>query len=136
MSFAGTTFCALAITWARIGLPPTSCKTLGCFDLSRVPFPAAMIAMAIRRGCAFDGEDADLVFAALAMLSNISRMRSADESRVASQSTTNGLPVRRLRHERHQVMCYPVRSVSRHFAFVQIIAEQRADVESLDRLQI
>src|ERR1700675_2310273 len=54
MFFAGTTFCALAMTCARIGLPPTSCRTLGCFDLSRVPLPAAMTAMAIRGGCGFD----------------------------------------------------------------------------------
>src|SRR5882672_7059777 len=54
MSCAGTTFCAVAITCARIGLPPISCRTLGCFDLSRVPLPAAIIAIAILGGCGFD----------------------------------------------------------------------------------
>src|ERR1700676_3749123 len=36
------------MTWANNGLPPTSCRTLGCFDLRRVPLPAAMIAIATR----------------------------------------------------------------------------------------
>src|SRR5882724_8368128 len=48
MSLGGTTLAAVAITWDRIGFPPTSCKTLGCFDFSRVPLPAAMMAMATR----------------------------------------------------------------------------------------
>src|SRR5258707_1280853 len=69
MSCAGTTFCAVAITCARIGLPPISCRTLGCLDLSRVPLPAAMIAMAICGGCEFGGEDFDLVFGLFTMLS-------------------------------------------------------------------
>ena len=46
---AQATFLADAITWAKSGFPPTSCNTLGCFDLSRVPLPAAMIAMAVLR---------------------------------------------------------------------------------------
>src|SRR5713101_5438163 len=48
MSAAVTTSFAAAITCASRGFPPTSCKTLGCFDLSRVPLPAAMMAMAVR----------------------------------------------------------------------------------------
>lgn len=36
------------MTWANWGLPPTSCRTLGSFDLRRVPLPAAMMAMAVR----------------------------------------------------------------------------------------
>src|SRR5437868_929661 len=38
------------ITCATRGLPPTSCNTLGRFDFSLVPFPAAMMAMA--KSCA------------------------------------------------------------------------------------
>src|SRR5207245_2389099 len=41
---------AAAITCASSGLPPTSCNTFGCFDFSRVPLPAAMIAIASRCG--------------------------------------------------------------------------------------
>src|SRR5215813_6810063 len=48
--FSGeTTSAAARITCATSGLPPTSCKTLGRFDFSRVPFPAAM--MAIAKSC-------------------------------------------------------------------------------------
>jgi hypothetical protein len=47
-TYAGTTLVAAAITCASKGLPPTSCSTLGYFDLSRVPLPAAMIATAMR----------------------------------------------------------------------------------------
>ena len=36
---------AAAITWASSGLPPTSCSTLGCLDFSRVPLPAARMAI-------------------------------------------------------------------------------------------
>ena len=46
-SWAGTTLVAAAITWARSGLPPTSCSTLGCLDFSLVPLPAARMAMPI-----------------------------------------------------------------------------------------
>src|SRR5215472_7406016 len=46
MSSGETTWSAAAITCASNGLPPTSCSTLGCFDFSRVPLPAAMIAIA------------------------------------------------------------------------------------------
>ena len=46
----GTTWVAAAITWARSGLPPTSCRTLGCFDFRRVPLPAARMAIAVRGG--------------------------------------------------------------------------------------
>src|SRR6185369_13028715 len=46
MFSAGTTFAAASITWRRSALPPTSCRTLGYFDFSRVPFPAAMMAIA------------------------------------------------------------------------------------------
>src|SRR6185312_4782821 len=49
MFCAGTTSAADRITCAKRGLPPTSCRTLGRFDLSRVPFPAAM--MAIAKSC-------------------------------------------------------------------------------------
>src|SRR5882672_8989791 len=48
-SRGGTTLVAAAITWARSGLPPTSCSTLGCLDFSLVPLPAASMAMAIFR---------------------------------------------------------------------------------------
>src|ERR1700687_2731814 len=48
MSAAGITCFAAAITCASRGLPPTWCSTLGSFDLSRVPLPAAMIATAVR----------------------------------------------------------------------------------------
>src|SRR5216684_8644130 len=47
-SLGGTTLVAAAITWASKGLPPTSCSTLGCLDFSRVPLPAAMMAIAMR----------------------------------------------------------------------------------------
>src|SRR5713226_450025 len=50
-SFAGTTLAAAAITCASSGLPPTSCSTLGCLDFSRVPLPAAMMAMAMHGLC-------------------------------------------------------------------------------------
>jgi hypothetical protein len=33
-----------------------------CFDLSRVPLPADMIAMAIRGCCGLDRKDLDLIF--------------------------------------------------------------------------
>ena len=49
----GNNLVAAAITCASNGLPPTSCSTLGCLDFSRVPLPAAMIAMAMR-GAACD----------------------------------------------------------------------------------
>jgi len=39
---------AAAITCANRGFPPTSCNTFGSCDLSRVPLPAAMMAMATR----------------------------------------------------------------------------------------
>src|SRR5580700_8808340 len=102
MSFAGTTFCAVAITCARIGLPPTSCKTLGCFDLSRVPLPAAMIAIAIRGGCGFDWEAARLVFffvsGSFAMHSqytanDVANGRDARRSIVNSESSADRVPV-------------------------------------------
>src|SRR3989442_12284677 len=50
-SFAGTTLAAAAITCANSGLPPTSCSTLGCLDFSRVPLPAAMMAIAMHGLC-------------------------------------------------------------------------------------
>src|SRR5438552_1697937 len=50
ISWAETTFVAAAITCASSGLPPTSCNTFGCFDFSRVPLPAAMMAIATRCG--------------------------------------------------------------------------------------
>src|ERR1700676_2887336 len=43
-----TTFVAAAITWARSVFPPTSCRTFGCWDLRRVPLPAAIMAIATR----------------------------------------------------------------------------------------
>src|SRR5437762_1054158 len=46
-SFAGTTRVAAAITCASSGFPPTSCNTLGSCDFSRVPLPAAIMAIAI-----------------------------------------------------------------------------------------
>src|SRR5580704_16898967 len=49
-SFTGTIFPAARITCSRSGLPTTSCNTLGNCDLSLVPLPAAMIAIAIRGG--------------------------------------------------------------------------------------
>src|SRR5581483_2742250 len=48
-SFAGVTCWAAAITCDNNDLPPTWCRTLGCFDFSRVPLPAAMIAIAVRK---------------------------------------------------------------------------------------
>src|SRR5271156_6484313 len=59
------------MTCARIGLPPISCRTLGCFDLSRVPLPAAMIATATRGrgGLKKEGFDLVFVFGGFAMLS-------------------------------------------------------------------
>src|SRR2546423_15615606 len=47
-SFAGITRVAAAITCASSGFPPTSCNPLGSCDFSRVPLPAAMMAIAIR----------------------------------------------------------------------------------------
>src|SRR6266478_7537313 len=78
MSCAGTTFCAVAMTCARIGLPPTSCRTLGCFDLSRVPLPAAMIAMATRCGFCREDFDSVFVFGAFAMLSQYTANSTRD----------------------------------------------------------
>src|ERR1700678_2224007 len=48
ISTGGTMCVAEAITCASSGLPPTSCSTLGNCDFSRVPLPAAMMAMATR----------------------------------------------------------------------------------------
>src|SRR5450759_372342 len=97
MSWAGTTFCAVAMTCARIGLPPISCRTLGCFDLSRVPLPAAMIAMAIRGRCGFDREDFDLVFGVFTMLSqytaNFACQWRAGRPRPATHRWTGETPV-------------------------------------------
>src|SRR5580704_10450819 len=96
MSCAGTTFSAVAMTCARIGLPPISCRTLGCFDLSRVPFPAAMIAMAIRGACGLDGEGLDLIFGFFTMLS---QYKPTVETRLAashiSSMESRGVPARR-----------------------------------------
>src|SRR2546422_11632521 len=50
-SFAGTTLAAAAITCANRRLPPSSCSTLGCLDFSRVPLPAAMMAIAMHGLC-------------------------------------------------------------------------------------
>src|SRR6478752_10599520 len=47
-SAGGTTCVPAAITCARSGLPPTSCSTFGYLDFSRVPLPAAIIAIAKR----------------------------------------------------------------------------------------
>src|SRR5580658_10322107 len=130
ISFAGTTFCAAAITCARIGLPPTSCRTLGCFDLSRVPFPAAMIAMATRGRGGFDAEAFDLVFVAVcgafAMLSQYT----------APESTPYRLPVRSLRHQRHQVVRDAIGRVPRHLALIEIISQDRTHAEGLDCFQV
>src|SRR5258708_5488942 len=43
---AGTTVFAAAMTWRRRARPPISWRTLGRLLLSRVPLPAAMMAMA------------------------------------------------------------------------------------------
>src|SRR5271157_4864113 len=126
MSSTGTTFFAVAITWARIGLPPISCSTLGCFDLSRVPLPAAIIAMAVRGRCRLGREDLDLVFEAFAMLRQYT----------ARESTPDRLPIRRLRHQRHQVVRDPVGRVPRHRALFQILSQQRAHAERFDRFHI
>src|ERR1035438_539705 len=137
ISGAGTTFFAVAITCARIGLPPISCRTLGCLDLSRVPLPAAIIAMAIRGRCGLDGEDFDLVLETLAMLSQYIVNESSLETRLAaSPSTPDRLPIRSLRHQRHQVVRRPVRSMPRHRAFLQILSQHRAHAQCLDRFQI
>src|SRR5216684_1088297 len=48
MSRAATTCVAAATTCASSDFPPTSCRTLGNCDFSRVPFPAAIIATATR----------------------------------------------------------------------------------------
>src|SRR6187551_3496943 len=48
MSLGGTTCAALAMTCRSRALPPISCSTLGRFDLSRVPLPAAMMRIANR----------------------------------------------------------------------------------------
>src|SRR5437870_10235441 len=50
MSWGGTTCGGGARTCARSGLRRTSCNTFGCFDFSRVPLPAAMMAIATRCG--------------------------------------------------------------------------------------
>ena len=72
-----------------------------------------MIAMAIR-GCAgVDGEKFGLIFflGALAISANIPR-----------ESTADRLPVRRLRHQRHQVVCDPIGSVTDYRALLKVIA--------------
>src|SRR5207253_9065772 len=66
-SLAGTTLVAAATTCTSRGLPPTSCSTLGCLDLSRVPLPAAILAMAVR------GPDDRPSLFALGIQSNIPR---------------------------------------------------------------
>src|SRR5229473_8458052 len=48
MSRAATTCVAAATTCASSDFPPTSCRTLGNCDFSRVPLPAAIIATATR----------------------------------------------------------------------------------------
>jgi hypothetical protein len=119
--------------------------------------PAAIIAMAIRGGF---GEDFELVFFAFAMLSqytaNSSREmesrasppgRPALDGRDARRSTNQArpslhkssprlLPVRRLRHQRHQIVRHPVGGMPRHRAFLQIISQHRAHPQRLDRFQI
>src|SRR5208282_3782175 len=160
ISRAGTTFSAVAITWARIGLPPISCRTLGCFDLSRVPLPAAIMAMAICGTCGFCRGDFVFVSDDLAMLSqytanNTPRMprypilameseassprpRYSGRARtpVATRSTPDRLPVGSLRHQRHQVMRHLVGRMPRHRALFQIISEDGTDAQRLDGVQI
>src|SRR5208337_967554 len=135
MSRAGTTFSAVAITCARIGLPPISCRTLGCFDLIRVPLPAAMIAMAMRGGRGVDWEDFGLVFIVFAMLRQYTVKANVEARLAASQqlllincgdSTPDRLPIRGLRHQRHQVVRDAVARVPRHLALLQIISQHRA----------
>ena len=112
-----------------IGLPPTSCSTLGCFDLSRVPLPAAMIAMATRGRCTaglLGREDFDFALEGFAMLSQYT----------ATESSSNRLPSRRLRHERHQIVRDMIGSVPRHGSLVQIISEHRTHTEGFDRFDI
>src|SRR5216684_4257722 len=57
MSRGDTTLAAVAITCARIDFPPTSCRTFGCLDFSRVPLPAAMMAMATRGDRAVEDDE-------------------------------------------------------------------------------
>src|SRR6185369_3582735 len=51
MSFGATTFEAATITWPSSGRPPIWWMTFGCLLLSRVPLPAARIAIA--KCCSF-----------------------------------------------------------------------------------
>jgi hypothetical protein len=74
---------------------------LGCFDLSRVPLPAAMIAMAMRGGCGFDLEVFDP--GAFPMLSQYianhavetsKSMRTGEDARRSDQLSAGDLPFR------------------------------------------
>src|SRR5260370_14242614 len=89
MSSAGTICLAVAMACARIGWPPTSCRTWGCFDLSRVPLPAAIMttAMEIRAGC---GVEFDLRFA-FAMLSQYTANAVVETRLAASQTAERAL---------------------------------------------
>src|ERR1700684_1284024 len=89
MSFADAIFFAVAITCARMGLPPISCRTLGCVDLSRVPLPAAMIAMAIRGALGvdrLDGEGFGLLFVLVRGIFAMLSQYTANQLRIACRS--------------------------------------------------
>src|SRR5207302_9651066 len=97
-SLAGTTFVAASMTWANSGFPPTSCKTLGCLDLSRVPLPAAMIAIAIRGAvvlleaeeCFLEGDIGFQYTATLGARTSLSAQRTPGRGGVAAPTHLGG----------------------------------------------
>jgi len=72
-------------------LAAISCRTLGCFDLSRVPLPAAIIAMAMREVCGSIGKTSIWIWALEPCVNNIPRPLNCES-----------YAARRLRHQRHQ----------------------------------
>src|ERR1019366_556943 len=130
----GTILLAAATTWPSSVLPAIWCSTLGCRDFNRVPFPAAIIAIAnLNSGC-FEGmAESELGF--IITLQGIKR-----RSGIAFCGDDRGLAG--FQHKPQQVMCDVVRFVPRDQPFREIdpfgeiVAQNRLHSHGLDALGI
>src|SRR5438874_8901119 len=104
-----TTFAAAAMTCASSGRPPTSCSTLGRFDLRRVPLPAAMMAIAKSEVCIADDCLRGLI--------------------IAGYLKSNGSPppLRTVKNDAVKFLCEPRRVVTDHIPFIDKVAHDTFD---------
>src|ERR1035438_3654570 len=131
---AGTILLAAATTWPNSVLPAIWCSTLGCRDFNRVPFPAAIIAIANLSSVCFEGlAESDLWF--IMTLQGIKR-------RLGIAFRGDGWGLARFQHQPQQVMGDVVRVVPRDQSFPridrlrEIVAQYWLHAQGLDAVHI